>query len=563
MNYYNKYLKYKNKYVVLKNHIGGSSSSAGNSIDSIWFNGTEQITISEERNILEQGYLSEKDIIFKGITYKRNEIDFNSYESSLDKLYRKQIISIDENEQMLFDLFKECINIYKVNLYIAGGWVRDKIIGIPNDDIDISVDGKTGSEFAHILYNYIRDTEKYKNTNWYCNNPSIIEANSEKSKHLETAKLNITIPNGYKFELDFVGLRKEVYESGSRIPTITTATIIEDAKRRDLTMNSLVYNIQTSKIEDYTGGIIDIHKKIIRTPIDPLLTFTQDALRILRAIRFKCKFNFNIESKTKEAMSNEEIHKILKTTISRERFSKEILGFFKKNSNPILGFIEIFEVGLWNIIFDTSDTSVWGRKSIEYLTQLPIEYIMSPPSKIELVFTMLTFPLAIKKIEYKSKKESITIIDNILIGGLRLDGELKKRVTKMHECIFNFIELENKESWKRSDIGYPIYNLYFAQKYNTRYPNILNDIIIIGKILNSPLFTKIEDFIKTYNLQNIYETVPLLKGNEIIELLVTNNIDPKDDMSKIQSLSHILLLWQFNNPGKTKEEAILYLRENL
>lgn len=107
---------------------------------------------------------------------------------------------------------------------------------------------------------------------------------------METATLSL---NGQL--IDIVNLRSETYTDITRIPTIEMGTPLEDAYRRDLTINSLFYNIMEDKVEDYTGlGLQDINDKIIRTPLDPLQTFLDDPLRLLRTVRFASRFGFTI-----------------------------------------------------------------------------------------------------------------------------------------------------------------------------------------------------------------------------------------------------------------------------
>ena len=124
--------------------------------------------------------------------------------------------------------------------------------------------------------------------------------------------------------IDVVNLRGEEYASESRIPIITIGTPIQDAFRRDLTINSLFYNINTREIEDFTNkGIEDLKAGIIRTPLPPFQTFIDDPLRILRTFRFATRFGFKIEQDILEAI-NAEVKLALKTKISRERIRTEL-----------------------------------------------------------------------------------------------------------------------------------------------------------------------------------------------------------------------------------------------
>ncbi len=110
----------------------------------------------------------------------------------------------------------------------------------------------------------------------------MIKCNNDKSKHLETAV--IKVQNQF---IDLVNLRSEEYGEESRVPEIKIGTPEQDALRRDLTINSMFYNINKGLIEDLTGrGLIDLKNKMANTPLQPLKTFVDDPLRVLRTIRF-------------------------------------------------------------------------------------------------------------------------------------------------------------------------------------------------------------------------------------------------------------------------------------
>ena len=115
---------------------------------------------------------------------------------------------------------------------MAGGWVRDKLLGKDAHDVDISVEGCTGQRFAEILTQYMQDN------NLETHSVGVIQANPEKSKSLETATTKVLGE-----PIDFVGLRKETYTEDSRVPKIEEATIEEDCFRRDFRCNALYYNL--------------------------------------------------------------------------------------------------------------------------------------------------------------------------------------------------------------------------------------------------------------------------------------------------------------------------------
>lgn len=141
------------------------------------------------------------------------------------------------------------------------------------------------------------------------------------SKHLETATIRIIDSN-----IDFVNLRKEEYDDNSRIPIVSIGTPLEDAYRRDLTINSLFYNINTNMIEDFTlRGIDDLKNRIVRTPLAALETFREDPLRILRTIRFATRYCCEIDPAILEATHEPDIESALSRKVSRERVGVEVL----------------------------------------------------------------------------------------------------------------------------------------------------------------------------------------------------------------------------------------------
>ena len=211
-------------------------------------------------------------------------------------------------------------------LRFTGGWVRDKLLGSTSVDIDIGIDTMTGYNFGVLMKQYLAQPEssiKYKQD--MLGSLARIEANPEKSKHLETVTTRIL-----GLDIDLVNLRKEVYEENSRTPLMEFGSPEEDALRRDATVNALFYNLTTSKVEDLTGrGLEDMERKLIKTPLAPLQTFRDDPLRVLRAIRFASRLGYNIAAEDEEAMSNHSIKNALKLKISRERIGVEIIKMLK------------------------------------------------------------------------------------------------------------------------------------------------------------------------------------------------------------------------------------------
>jgi len=237
------------------------------------------------------------------------------YSSSAEPYDMK--ISLSEAESELFTMFRQLISERQLSttVRVAGGWVRDKLLGYPSkDDIDIALDNMSGVEFATILNEWT--VEKGQESV----SIAIIQQNPDKSKHLET----VTAKFG-AIEVDFVNLRTENYTEDSRIPEMEIGTPTEDSFRRDLTINSLYYNIHTQSVEDFTKqGLRDLQDGIVRTPLPSLITLQDDPLRALRLVRFACRFHFAIADEAAAACSDPSVHDSLATKVSRERVRQEL-----------------------------------------------------------------------------------------------------------------------------------------------------------------------------------------------------------------------------------------------
>ena len=166
-------------------------------------------------------------------------------------------------------------------------------------------------------------------------------------------------------DCDFVGLRSETY-TDSRIPSdVQLGTPLEDASRRDLTINSLFYNVHNREVEDHTGqGLADLAKKIARTPLPPSQTFYDDPLRVLRCVRFASRFDLTIAPEVVEAIKNNNIQvslvahfldrrltmqAALRTKVSKERVGIEVTKMLQKR--PLHALTVIKSLNLHSSIF--------------------------------------------------------------------------------------------------------------------------------------------------------------------------------------------------------------------
>ncbi|KFY17568.1 hypothetical protein V492_00549 [Pseudogymnoascus sp. VKM F-4246] len=268
-------------------------------------------------------------------------ITLTPQESKLRNLLLDVARYIDESKEI-----KE-----RLELRFAGGWVRDKLLAIPSNDIDTAINSMTGYAFSLKMKEYLDIPEnRLKHGIENVSNLHKIAANPEKSKHLETVTTKLL---GY--DLDFVNLRKETYSVDSRNPQMEFGTAKEDALRRDATINALFYNIHTDEVEDFAGGLADLDANLIRTPLEPHQTFVDDPLRVLRLIRFASRLNFKIDTDSELSMGDPEILDALRLKISRERVGVEIEKMLNDN-NTSTAFGLIDRLGLYTTIF-TNPTS--------------------------------------------------------------------------------------------------------------------------------------------------------------------------------------------------------------
>jgi len=251
---------------------------------------------------------------------KSATIELDEKESKLRELLVAVADSINESKQANNE--KE-----KVELRWAGGWVRDKLLGIQSHDIDTAINCMTGEAFATRLTAFC-DVEA--NRARYGVGPDDVgrlhkvASNPDKSKHLETTTTKL-----YGLDLDFVNLRKETYADDSRNPQVEFGTPQEDAERRDATVNALFYNIHTQLVEDFTGGLEDMRRGLIRTPMEPFQTFMDDPLRVLRLLRFASRLEFKIDAEAERVMSDPRVLDALRLKISRERIGVELEKMLK------------------------------------------------------------------------------------------------------------------------------------------------------------------------------------------------------------------------------------------
>ncbi|MGM1428053.1 CCA tRNA nucleotidyltransferase [Sphingobacterium lactis] len=226
----------------------------------------------------------------------------------------------------IFPIIKDLTKQEGVSCYVIGGFVRDHIMGRPfKNDIDIVVLG-SGIDFANKL-------------------GEVLQAKVTVFKSFGTAMLQYD-----GLQIEFVGARKESYRQDSRKPIVEDGTLEDDQNRRDFTINAMAYSLNDADygaLVDPFHGVEDLENRVIRTPLEPGITFSDDPLRMMRAIRFATQLNFRIDSLALDAISS---HADRIKIISRERVIDELNKIILAEK-PSIGFKYLFDTGLLERIF--------------------------------------------------------------------------------------------------------------------------------------------------------------------------------------------------------------------
>ena len=227
----------------------------------------------------------------------------------------------------IFKQIAETADELKLECYVVGGYVRDLFLQRPSKDIDVVVVG-SGIEMAQALG---RKLGKGAHVSVF--------------KNFGTAQVKY-----HGTEVEFVGARKESYQRDSRKPIVEDGTLEDDQNRRDFTINAMAVCLNKDRfgeLVDPFNGVEDLKERLIRTPLDPDITFSDDPLRMMRCIRFATQLNFHIDDDTFESLCrNRERIKI----ISGERIADE-LNKIILSPIPSKGFIDLERSGLLELIF--------------------------------------------------------------------------------------------------------------------------------------------------------------------------------------------------------------------
>jgi tRNA nucleotidyltransferase/poly(A) polymerase len=491
---------------------------------------------------------------------EQNPISYNSTENSV---------------QLPEDLVQE-----PLELRFTGGWVRDKLLGIGSHDIDVAINKMTGYQFGLRMKEYLEapgNAEKYGlgEATKKAGNLSKIEANPEKSKHLETVTTKIL-----GLDIDLVNLRKETYTDDSRNPTMEFGTPEEDALRRDATINAMFYNIRTSQIEDFTcRGLVDLQAGIIRTPLEPFTTFMDDPLRVLRLIRFASRYGYSIEPNVQTAMGDEDIKRALLLKITKERIWTELEKMLR-GPDPRKALEYIDQLDLYDTIFvDPTregvyipDTTNWKEaydtrekisKSQGSLHNILIQNV-EDEFMTWVVTALLPWMNAPEPPPAKSGKRALPMAANVTREGLKASNKITDLLTV---CMWNREEIEDLKDLKttaRDVLGMAI-RKWGAMWRLQLMASMLFDVFQQPDHKNSTIITQTScPFAQLTNVSGIIDQytrfVTTLKD---LDLLDSHTIKPLVDGKTLSTTLStkpgpwmgpaldVLVAWQFRHPGIT------------
>lgn len=316
----------------------------------------------------------------------------------------------------IFKLVSEKADAKAQECYVIGGYVRDCLLKRVSKDIDIVVVG-SGIELASAVAN---------------------ELGSGSSlavfKNYGTAQVKFQ-----DIEVEFVGARKESYQSDSRNPIVENGSLEDDQKRRDFTINALAICLNKNRfgeLIDPFNGLVDLKNKIIRTPLDPSITFSDDPLRMMRAIRFAAQLDFYIEEKTFDAIAaNKERIKI----ISKERIVDE-LNKMLLSKRPSIGFELLDQSGLLQLILPelsalkgVENKDGKGHKEIFKHTLAVVDNLAAHSDDLWLRWAAVFHDIAKPQTKQYDKKTGWTFHNHNFIGEKMIPGIFRRMKFPMNE----------------------------------------------------------------------------------------------------------------------------------
>ena len=438
-----------------------------------------------------------------------------------------------------------------VDAYVVGGFIRDYILDNEHKDIDFLIVGD-GIEFAR----------KYAGK---LGIEDVVIFKTYGTAHFKHAG----------FEFEFVGARKESYDKASRNPAVEIGTFEDDIKRRDLTINSIAASIKKEnfgEIVDLFDGLKDIESKIVRTPLDPYITFNDDPLRILRAIRFAARLDFKIEEKTFEALGK--VAGRLEI-ITQERITEEFLKIMSVKK-PSVGLQYLFDSGVLKIIFPeianlagVEQRKDFHHKDVFYHTCEVVDNVAKVSDNVWLRLAALLHDVAKPKTKRFVEGVGWTFHGHEELGARMVKPIFKRMRLPMHkaEYVEKLVRLHlrpialNKDEVTDSAI----------RRFIVAAGEDLDDLITLCRAdITSKNIKKVQQYLKHYDLvmekvrdvrerDKLREFQSPVKGDEIMKVC---NIPPSKKVGEIKTaIEEAILDGEIENTYEAAFEYLLKIKE--
>ncbi|XXG45518.1 hypothetical protein AAC387_Pa02g0583 [Persea americana] len=507
-----------------------------------------------------------------------------------DSVHVKEKIDVTNEEEEVFQLLLNVLQHSNLDtqLRVAGGWVRDKLLGTDCHDMDIMVDNMLGREFCEKINEYLL------HVGGRTHRIVVVRSNHNQFKHLETAMMRL-----FGKWIDFVNLRSGTNVQNN-LPTMKFGTAEEDAYLRDLTINSMFYNLNTNSVEDLTGrGVADLKSGVIVTPLPPKATFLDDPLRVLRAIRFSARFGFVLDEELQKAADDEEVKAALANKISRQRIGHEIdLMVSGNRPNNAIGFI--CELQLFWVVFSLPQNSepavVEGcdRQCVAYmnaawdvLRQIGFSIFSAEQCRLYL-YGALFIPLR-QTVYTDSKGKKVPVAYNIFLNSLKLKAKDGATVINLHNTCEGFVSLIPFMTSSKDSIGVgteleeenlsvslPLRQRILAGLLLRQIKDFWRVALLMSTLLpinndhteeflrehskleeNIDTFKRVENSIIELDLDHVWNIEPLLDGKAI-----KNVLQLKGPVRQLGKWTTRVLKWQLAHPKGTAEECIDWIKQS-
>jgi len=292
-------------------------------------------------------------------------------------------------------------------------------------------------------------------------------------------------------------LRTETYTEDSRIPQIEIGTAQQDSERRDFCINAMFYNLNEDRIEDLVGGLNDLEQKMIRTPLDPIITFTDDPLRVLRSIRFTARLDFNMDNKIIEAAQLESVREFLNTKVSRERIGIEVEKMIKHKN--YLRSIELFtELKLIDVTFKVHllNQVSWIEDGLR--TMRALRNVSSVPCRLAAYFITLSDQT------YLVKNKPKPVIYGIIRDHLVLSTAISEESATI-AIAARTLRSHLRENITVAKILIPVGKVY-------------GEVINIAEAYHNEDFSEFRTWLTNSGLIDCWNWKPLFNGKQLMEL---------------------------------------------